>query len=300
MFIPEVVLQLPPVAYLIAHWEAIKGFFDSSFTSALLGAGFGAWGAQHIAERSKGREQLLTEMKATNAARSVVLQILNSLFAVKGQQYRPMKRRFDQQKDEYLSLVQGVKLGTIPPGVVYTPKVDLRSLGEVSVPIQTLQTYVYEKINSSGKALALTGTITESLYSINTMLRQRQDVINSYKTDAMYLSYEAQVYFGIPIPSEHYHNTMYTDLLTGINDQTDNVIFFSLLLNDDLLKHGLELEKLYKKEYGKGAISPVELSFAVAERNNLIPHPLMYMDWLTGFRKRPEKKSAIRNFFTPA
>lgn len=288
------------MAFLITNSKSIWGFFDSSFTSALLGAGFGAWGAQRIAERSKGREQLLTEMKATNAARSLVFQIVNSMIATKSQQIRPMKLLFEQQKYTYASLIIDIKLGLRPPDSRYTPRVDLRSIAEISLPIEPLQKYLYEKINSSGKALALIGTITESLASINLMLTQRRELIESFKTDDMYKKYQAQVYFGIHIPDEYYQNTMYSDLLSGITDKVDDVIFFGLLLNEDLMKHGIKLERLFKKDYGKGAVSPIETSFESAERGKLIPHPIHYMDWLTNFIERPENKSLfskLREYF---
>jgi len=77
--------QLPTC--LTAHWLEIKEFFNSVFFTAiagsLAGAFAGAYGAQRIAERAKYRDQLLKEMRDTNAAIMVAFGVFNTLFSIK-------------------------------------------------------------------------------------------------------------------------------------------------------------------------------------------------------------------------
>src|SRR3954447_6641546 len=83
-------------------WEKCKAFANSAFMTSLVGALAGAYagakGAQRIAERSKDREQLLTQIRATNSAIMVGVSTCNAALAVKKQHVLPMYEDFVQAK----------------------------------------------------------------------------------------------------------------------------------------------------------------------------------------------------------
>jgi hypothetical protein len=80
-------------------WQPIEAFFNSAFFAALFtaiagsmaGAFWGAYGGQRIVERGKQREELLTEIRNTNATIMVAVGICNSFLGIKRQNVKPLK-----------------------------------------------------------------------------------------------------------------------------------------------------------------------------------------------------------------
>ena len=63
------------------------------YSDRLLG---GAWAAQRIAERAKSKDEILKEIRATNASIILAFWICNTLILAKRQVVQPMKTRFEQ------------------------------------------------------------------------------------------------------------------------------------------------------------------------------------------------------------
>ena len=92
------------MTYLSTILAWLEAALNSAFSIALVG-GFvgavgGALGAQHIAERAKRREDLLKELRNTNAATIVSFAICNAALALKKQHVRPMHEQFAKEKEK--------------------------------------------------------------------------------------------------------------------------------------------------------------------------------------------------------
>jgi hypothetical protein len=97
-----------------------KEFLNSNFVTALIGsgagAGVGAWVAQRIVARGKERDELVAEIRNTNAATVVALGICNTFLAIKKQHVKRLKETFDKQKADYLARVHKCRMGQLHPG----------------------------------------------------------------------------------------------------------------------------------------------------------------------------------------
>ncbi|MGH8730204.1 MAG: hypothetical protein ACREVF_00660 [Burkholderiales bacterium] len=104
-------------------WEATKNFANSAFITALLGSLAGAFAgaaaAQRIAERSKHREELLREIRNTNAAIALAFGVCNTLLALKKQHVKSLKESYDAQKAALLEFQRKRKAGEIQQDVAF-------------------------------------------------------------------------------------------------------------------------------------------------------------------------------------
>lgn len=78
---------------LKAHWPDAKDFFNSAFFTAIFtaiagsfaGAFAGAVAAQRIADKTRNKDELLKEIRATNAATMIAFGVCNSILLAKKQ-----------------------------------------------------------------------------------------------------------------------------------------------------------------------------------------------------------------------
>lgn len=119
------------------------------------------------------------------------------------------------------------------------------------MPIEILEKNAYEKISIKGRPLALISTIANSIETLRSSLDYRNSLIDKFKRLFPTIPEKSRLdyYFGFPLPGDSV-NQEYFDSMKGIYQYTDDVIFFSSLLCDDLKLHGEALRKSYRKTYG--------------------------------------------------
>jgi hypothetical protein len=175
--------QLP--IFITAHWLEIKEFFNSVFFTAiagsLAGAFAGAYGAQLIAEREKYREQLLKEIRGANTAIMLSFGICNSLLGVKKQHVKTLKEDFDNQKKTLLEFIKQRELGLINSQQEFHYKADFQTLSLPPLPLDILNTQVFEKITLTGRPISLTTTLTQTVHNLSESLAMRNKQIEIYK-----------------------------------------------------------------------------------------------------------------------
>lgn len=282
-------MNFESINFLNIQWEDVKAFFNSVFFTAiagsLAGAFAGAYGAQRIAEKGKNRDELLKEIRNTNAAIMVVFGVCNSLLSVKKQHVKSLKETFESQKAALLDFQNKRQLGQISREKKFEFKADLQTLSLPKLPIDILQTQVFEKLSLMGRPLGLATTLSQTVHSLSTSLEKRNQLIESYKL--VNPPFSAALYFGLE--NDGQINQDYPSVIDAIYNQTDDGIFFSQLLCKDLVEHGDQIAAKFKKKYGKGAPTISHPDFAKAEELGLLPEEKNYSDWLTMFQK---KKSA--------
>jgi hypothetical protein len=110
---------------IAAVWQFSKDFLNSNFFTAIAGACAGAfagaYGAQRIVARGKEKEELLAEIRNTNAATVVALGICNTFLAIKKQHVKRLKETFERQKADYLARAHQYRIGELPPGNIAPP-----------------------------------------------------------------------------------------------------------------------------------------------------------------------------------
>ena len=286
--------QLP--LFITAHWLEIKDFFSSVFFTAiagsLAGAFAGAYGAQLIAEKAKYREQLLKEIRGTNTSIMLSFGICNSLLEIKKQPVKPLKENFDAQKTAALEFKRKRELGLISMEQEFHYKADFQTLSLPPLPLDILQTQVFEKVSLTGRPISLTTTLMQTVHNLSESLAMRNKQIEIYKAKNGATTAE---YFGFPVGG--ITNEIYPSLINAIYEQTNDGIFFSKLLCEDLMEHGNMIVVLFDKKFKNGSQTISKTNFSKAEALSLIPSADKYNDWNTAFVKNlPKESKSIFSF----
>ncbi len=294
---------------LAAFWQYSNAFFNSTFFTAIsascAGAFAGAVAAQRIVERGKERAEILVEMNNTSAATVTALSLCNTFLAIKKVHVKPLRTLFDRQKSDYSIRVQRQPFGQLTsdtPPLVFD--LQMLVLLPLQLPLDTLHHLVFEKLSlDDRRALMLLNALSGTIHTLNISVENRNRLIASYQAARMSVDDLIPLYFGLPDRSEHVVNQEYPALIEAIYRQTDEGIFFSKSLCEDLYDHNRTLAVKFKKLFGKGAPGTMDKpDFTTPEREGLIPLDAEFPDWLTLFRKEkspaPRRKSIYSVFLT--
>jgi hypothetical protein len=288
--------------FLISTWTAqtLKEFFNSNFVStisgafigALFGALFGARAAQHIAERSKIRDELTKEIRITNAAIMVAGTICNSLLTLKKQNLRQMKETFDQKKREFLSLQNSQAENR-----KFEIQFDLETLKLPLLPLPVLQKQLFENLSIGGRPLATMAALEQATDSLGASMVERNQLITQYQTEGETGPAFIPIYFGLR-QSNGVTDQRYAATLDAIYSYTNDGIFFSDLLSRDLTAYGKRLAERYKNSTGEEAPKISEINQANAEQASLMPNKDEYASWLSGFVLYPNAPAVQRRWWS--
>lgn len=274
-------------SFFSAYWPDAKDFFNSVFFTAiagsLAGAFAGARAAQRIAEKTRNKEELLREIRNTNAATMVAFGICNSLISAKKQHIKSLKEGFDQQKILAKDALSKQQAGQ---GSVFEFHADFRTLPALNLPTSILQKQIFEKLSLHGRPIALITTLSQSIDGLNLVLMKRNQLVELYKASALPANQLLALYFGFPMNGQT--NQEYPDTIEAIYRQTDDGIFFSSQLCGELSEHGDQLSAAFKKRLGKGGPRVTKPDFAKAKDAGLMPSDADYADWFNMFVRRPD------------
>jgi len=272
---------------LISGW--ILSFFGSDFAiafiSACAGAIAGALGAQRIADRSKRRDELLKELRSTNAAMTVAFSIANTALTLKKQHVQPMYDMFVNDKARFTALtVQQVPGGSIAGGA---PQflLDLRRLAFPEFPMESLRSLVFEKISAQGRALALVSSLGQATSGLRDSLARREKLIQEFADARETTAALTYRYFGIRTASGHTYQE-FADLVDAILSYTDDIAYFGAMLCSDLEVHGERVRAALVKAGRKDAPKVSNVDFEKARSLGLMPPESQYADWSAAFHER--------------
>ena len=282
------------IPFLQTHWQDTKDFFNSTFFTAiagsLAGAFAGAYGAQRIAERGKQRNELLKEIHNTNSTIMVAFGICNSLLSLKKQHVKSLKDTYDDQKAKLKEHLNKKGKKSVEENKVFKFTADLQSLSSILLPLDVLQKQAFEKMSLKGRPLSLVTTLDQTVHSLNTFIEKRNQLIELYKANQpMPTGILLTLYFGLQ-QSEGHIDQNYPGCIDAIYSLTDDGIFFSSLLCDDLVQHGNKLAKRFSSNYGKGAPTINEPDFTMSRISNLMPDENNYKNWSEMFIKESKGK----------
>lgn len=276
-------------------WEGAGNLLNSAFTTSLIGvlagAFAGARAAQNVAERSKQKDQLLSQIRATNAAISASFVFCNLLIALKRQHVKPLYETFVAKRAELAEFHAKRRAGKIPTDHPFVFTADLRTLQMPLLPVQLIERLVFDKLSVIGRPLALTTSLAGVASTLADLMQRRSALIEGFKQippDKQGLV--AALYFGRSFAEDRV-STEYADTLEALFNQTDDGIFFSQLLCRDLMESGDNALKEYKRLSKKSTEHISTIDFRQALRLGLMPDESKYQDWLRGFQ-RPDSSEA--------
>jgi len=111
---------------------------------------------------------------------------------------------------------------------------------------------------------------------------KREELVMAFRNHSIPQEEVPHYYFGIKTDSG-VTNRDHPEILHAINEYTDDCIFFSSLLCDDLTAHGRRLRAVYVKSFGKGAPEIAFADFSAGRASGTIPSESKYSEWLKGF-----------------
>jgi hypothetical protein len=262
--------------------KALNSSFSIALIGGLTGAFAGAWGAQRVAERSKRREDLLRELRNTNAATMTAFSTCNAALALKKQHVLPMYEQFHRDKQALQEFLRRRAVGQVQTNAPFHFTADLRSFPALEVPIDTLKDLVFHRISAYGRPLALASVLDQSIIGLRSAIQQRDQTIQRIQDRVISSADLPNYYFGLPLSGGD-TNQQYPDLVEAIHSYVDDVAFFSSLLCIDLPAHGDQVHALFLKSVGKGAPRVSKPDFAGPKASGLMPSDANYSDWLKAF-----------------
>jgi hypothetical protein len=274
--------------------DAIGSGLNSNFSTALLGSLAGAFAgaiaAQRIAQRSKQREEILKELRAINSAIMVAGTICNTVIAAKTQLIRPLWECFKSCERELKEFEQQRATGQRQGNAPFHYTADLRIFPCPTLPISVLQDLVFNRISVYGRPLSIVSILSQSIVEMKYSYAKREEIIMSLRTQSLPVEEFVQHYFGIP-NAANVTNRDHPDILSAMNEYTDDCIFFSSLLCEDLTDYGRVLRKQYERKFGKDAPAISHADFSTGRASGTVPPNSKYEDWLKGFPEQHNGKS---------
>jgi hypothetical protein len=223
-------------------WASLRDSLNSAFTTSLVGALAGAYAgaraAQVITERAKEREALVAQVRATNAAIMVSFTVCNAYLSLKRQYIKELYETFNAARGELDEFTRRRRLGEIAKDTPFEFRADLRTIQIPAVPLDVLRTLVFDRLSVLDRPLALVSAITGAAASLNDTVQKRQALIEKFRNlppDERRLL--PALYFGLPYAEGHV-STEYADTVEAAHNLTNDVIFFSNLLCQDLYEYG--------------------------------------------------------------
>lgn len=278
---------LPSLDFSVDYWSLF-----TTVIGALAGAWLGAWAAQRIAARHKLRDELQKEMRSTNAGIMLSHTITNLSYALKKQHIKKLKDNYDRDCLLFDLYKQGKANGAEKELFKISPNLD--RLEEVAPPISALQTIVMGQISTTGRAIASVIALADAIGNLNDTLRGRNNLLEKVKEDKLPQGAKIEhFYFGIPY-AEGKANIEYGCYVQALWLYTNDIIFFSIKLSEDLREHGLHVVKKHKKNFRGDAPKVSDFDLSKAEQEGLLPKDEEYESWLSGFPVSPQKESISR------
>jgi hypothetical protein len=255
----------------------------STLVAGAFGAAFGAWGAQAVISRGQKRQAIVAELNSVNAALTLCFAITNRFAGLKRQHVRGMRDRYEQAHQDFEASRKAPHPGGAQKKVIDV-RADLQAITPVKVPIERLESYLFEKMAIRGRALLVATELTGAIDGLERSIKYRNDLIAEIHGAALNPLALAERYFGIT-DVQGRTDERFRAAIAGIFNQTDDCIFFARILADDLLAYGTKLRRRYIWRFRSRFPKFVSADWSIAEAAGLIPPNAQYADWLKGFKK---------------
>lgn len=275
---------MPAWVFSTLEWaqEHLPLFLNSNFVTSLIGAGAGAWAgayaAQRIASRAKSRDEMLNEISHTTAAFNLAVMIFNLCVSLKGQHIKRLKETYDEKKAELLECIGMRDAGTIPTETVFEFAADFQTLMPLTTPVEKLENIIIERISNRRRSVIFSSILSQIMHSLNGAIVERNMLIEEFRKGGPHSQSELfKFYFALP---DHGGNTddRYGSIVNAIFRYTDDCIFFSQGIADDLGAHGKKIEKSFESKFGLKAASVGRL-IVKEEQRELLPNANEYSSW---------------------
>lgn len=267
----------------------INSPFSVAFIGSLSGALGGALGAQRIIEMLKRRDGLAQEIKNVNAAIVVSFSICNTFIALKKQHILPITRAYDDSLKALETFNTRRELGELNEREYFEYEADFKTIGAPSIPLESLKDIVFDRIGSGARVISAVSEIGVSAEAFSDVLVRREKVIGRMR--AQNREEQACSYFGVVRPDGHVDQE-YADLLDGMSQYSDDVIFFTSLLCEDLMEYGESIVR-NNARVKKHLPSVNDVNFSGKKAKPFMPERENYLGWLEAFKYEAPSRTVV-------
>jgi len=278
-----------------AFWESLKKVPDDPWFISVVAAGLATWMGARAAEKTSiknsKREAALAEIRDINHAIMVSYSVGNTMLVFKKQLILNLVHEYFEGRRKFFHDVGNPRAGDVDDGRrVVSVKSNLVSIDAPVLPLDSLDSLIFNKISSGSRCLAATIQLREYYSNLTSAIQTRRNIIENRSSKLT-----PHAYYGYP--HQGVVDSRYHDSIVGIKNYVDDLIFFSTIICDDLMVSGNSAFKNFKKEHGKGAPLIDRVNFEKAYAEGLVPFKSNYSSWLSGFGNHPEKVHSIRKLY---
>ena len=265
------------IFFTITSWviDLFKTVSFDTFIVAAIGAFAGALGAQFIAERSRKKKEILSDIRSVNSAIMAATTIFNSSVSLKEKHIKPIKVNYDKQLKDFLAHIEMIEENNHDTLPIFEFTADFQTIVTLTCPIDMLERQVFEKSTVDNKSLMITSALIGAFNTLNSIIDDRNNFINSFKNKRVDQRTLGCLYFGHRFPDGHVDKN-YPSYIKGMTDLCDDCIFFSKYLIDELHKYGMKL----KKQYGYNAPKVNKIDYSNYQKTDLVPNEDNYKQWI--------------------
>jgi hypothetical protein len=271
-----------------------QGFFGLNILGTLLTAAFGAIVGSWIASRRETKRTVIAELNTISAARALCFSICNKFVNLKDQHILPLHRDYHIDRELVIATRDAAEAG-LPVDPIEVP-FNLQTLTPIWLPTQTLERLVLEKISIRGRALVAAVEVISCIDALEKSINYRNELITEFKKEPMSQRQMMERYFGLRVPQIEMVDERFASNVNALYNQTDDCIFFSRVLANDLFEYGTYFRKRFAWQYRLPVPKMTRDDWTPAETRGLMPSRNRYANWLQAFRTSPTLMERFRGW----
>lgn len=257
--------------------------------SALLGAGIGAFLGQYIAVRNKERDEILKEIRATNAAAALCFGVVNSFINAKKQQVKPLYEEFQRGRADFIEFARRKHPPETQP--VYFFNANLRSFSFPREPVEQLRDIIIEKTSPPPYIITLASMVERAVLDANLFADKRNEVLDDFRKAG---GVTPIVYYGVATDAGA--DERCSSFIQAMYDTTDNSIMFGKMLGEGLSRHGKRLRERLPRRLKASAPKIVTADFQ--KGIDMIPPAEAFQEWQDMVKDPEPKKPFWKSLFS--
>jgi hypothetical protein len=247
-----------------------------------------------FASRRETKRLVIAELNTINAARALCFSICNKFINLKEQHILNLHREYHMDRELVMATRDAAESGVrVDP--IEVP-FNLQTLTPIWLPLHTLERLVFEKVSIRGRALVAAVEVISCIDALEKSISHRNDLIADFKKEPMSQRTMMERYFGLRVPQIDMVDERFASSVGALYNQTDDCIFFSRILADDLFEYGVYLRNRFAWRYRLPVPKLTRYDWTPAETKGLIPNRNRYANWLQAFRTSPTLMQRFRGW----
>lgn len=249
-----------------------------SLFTALFGASLGAWAAQNLGARIREREERLKTVRAGNAATMLAYVITDSLLGFKHQLVKPSVDQYFNERRRIIAETEASK--NRPPGSFMGPAIieanaEMNAFSLLATPVKELQDIVLKQVSPQMRPVWMMGALSGALVSLEQITAERNELISDFRKASAEGKNIIEAFYGLK--SQAGADERYAHMMEHLRDRTDDAIYFSKLIGDDLLRYANALRSTLPE--AARPFAPVIVSADFSRRADIMPDATKYKDY---------------------